>query len=62
MAAYEYQALDEKGHTRKGVLTGDTPRQVRQMLRDQGLVPLSIKAISENIVQGQTATSRKRIP
>ncbi len=62
MAAYEYQALDEKGHTRKGVLTGDTPRQVRQMLRDQGLVPLSLKAISENVIQGQAVTSRKRIP
>ncbi|MFW2440438.1 MAG: type II secretion system inner membrane protein GspF [Arenicellales bacterium] len=62
MAAYEYQALDDKGHTREGVLTGDTPRQVRQMLRDQGLVPLSLNALSENVVQGQVSTSRKRIP
>ena len=62
MGAYEYQALDEKGRTRKGVLTGDTPRQVRQMLRDQGLVPLSLNALSEKTEQGQINASRKSMP
>lgn len=62
MGAYEYQALDEKGHTRKGVLTGDTPRQVRQMLREQGLVPLSLNPLSDKSEQGQLNASRKRIP
>ena len=62
MGAYEYQALDEKGHTRKGVLTGDTPRQVRQMLREQGLVPLSLNPLSDKTEQGQLNASRKRIP
>ena len=62
MGAYEYQALDEKGHTKKGVLTGDTPRQVRQLLRDQGMVPLSLKPISETTEQGQVTVSRKRMP
>jgi general secretion pathway protein F len=62
MGAYEYQALDDKGHTKKGVLTGDTPRQVRQMLRDQGMIPLSLNPISETTEQGQISPSRKRIP
>ena len=62
MGAYEYQALDEKGHTRKGILTGDTPRQVRQMLRDQGMVPLALNPISEKTAQGQISPSRKRMP
>ena len=62
MGAYEYQALDDKGNTCKGVLTGDTPRQVRQLLRDQGLLPLTLNAISEKKVQGKTNPSRKRIP
>jgi general secretion pathway protein F len=35
MPAFEYQALDKVGNTRKGVLEGDTPRQVRQKLRNQ---------------------------
>ena len=38
MPAFEYQALDNAGRTKKGVLQGDTPKAVRQSLRDQGLV------------------------
>ena len=40
MAAFEYIALDERGKQKKGVLEADSVRQIRQMLRDQGLVPL----------------------
>lgn len=42
MAAFDYIALDAKGKERKGVLEGDTARQVRQMLRDKGLTTLEI--------------------
>ena len=42
MAAFDYIALDAKGKERKGVIEGDAARQVRQMLRDKGLVPLEI--------------------
>ncbi len=44
MAAFEYVALDAKGRERKGVAEGDTARQVRQLLRDKGLMPLQIEA------------------
>jgi len=44
MGAYEYHALDSNGKTRKGVLEGDAERQVRSMLRDQGLTPLKVVA------------------
>ena len=47
MGAYEYSALDPKGHRRSGVLAGDTARQVRQQLREQGLSPLSVDAVRE---------------
>ena len=47
MAAYEYKALDERGRERKGVLEGDSARQIRQLLRDQGLVPLAVDIASE---------------
>ncbi len=46
MAAFEYIALDSKGRERKGVAEGDTARQVRQLLRDKGLMPLQIEAAS----------------
>jgi len=42
MAAFEYIALDEKGREKKGIIEGDTQRQVRQMLRDKGMMPLQI--------------------
>ncbi len=45
MGAYEYRAITATGRTERGVRQGDSPRQVRQMLRDAGLVPLSVKAI-----------------
>lgn len=43
MAAFEYLALDAKGREKKGVIEGDTPRQVRQMLRDKGMTPLQLE-------------------
>jgi len=35
MGAFEFVAVDAAGRERKGVLEGDTPRHVRQMLREQ---------------------------
>ncbi|NJO15617.1 MAG: type II secretion system inner membrane protein GspF [Thioploca sp.] len=45
MSAFEYAALDKAGRTRKGVLEGDTARQIRQRLREQGLIPLAIEEV-----------------
>jgi len=45
VAAFEYKALDRGGRERKGVLEGDTARQVRQQLRDQGMAPLDVVAV-----------------
>ena len=42
MPAFDYQALDPRGRLKKGLLEGDSARQVRQMLRDQGLAPTSV--------------------
>lgn len=42
MAAFDYIALDANGKEKKGVAEGDTARQVRQILRDQGLTTLEI--------------------
>lgn len=47
MGAFEYSALDRSGKERKGVLEGDTARQVRQKLREQGLVPLAVDEAAE---------------
>jgi len=42
MGAYEYTALDVRGKERQGVIEGDTPRHVRQLLRERELLPVSI--------------------
>jgi len=46
MGAFEYQALDSTGKRRRGVLEGDTARQVRQKLREQGWIPLDVAEIA----------------
>ncbi|MGA0839112.1 MAG: type II secretion system inner membrane protein GspF [Pseudomonadales bacterium] len=46
MAAFEYTALDNRGRQSRGVMEADSLRQTRQMLRDQGLVPLSVTPAS----------------
>ena len=40
MGAFEYVALDTSGKERKGLIEGDTPKHVRQLLRDKQLLPL----------------------
>ena len=47
MGAFVYIALDTQGREQKGVLEGDTPRQVRQQLREQGLTPLEVNEAAE---------------
>ncbi|WP_286264519.1 type II secretion system inner membrane protein GspF [Thalassotalea atypica] len=42
MAAFDFQAVDSNGKTQKGVIEGDTPRHVRSLLRDQGLMPVEV--------------------
>jgi general secretion pathway protein F len=43
MGAFDYVALDNSGKEKKGVLEGDTARQVRQQLRDKGWMPLDVQ-------------------
>ncbi|MDG1207509.1 MAG: type II secretion system inner membrane protein GspF [Pseudomonadales bacterium] len=47
MAAFEYIALNDKGREQKGIFEADSSRQVRQMLRDKGLAPLTVTATKE---------------
>lgn len=47
MAAFEYKALNAKGKSVKGILEADTSKQIRQQLRDKGLVPLEVNKASQ---------------
>jgi general secretion pathway protein F len=63
MGAFEYTAVDATGRERKGVLEGDTARAVRQMLRDQSLLPLSVNEVlqTENRRERQQFSLRRGI-
>lgn len=61
MGAFEYQALDAKGKQQKGVIEGDSARQIRQKIRDQGWIPVSVDAVAEGKASpGDKATPGKR--
>ena len=45
MAAFEYIALDARGRQHKGLLEGDSARQVRQLLREKRLSPLQVEPV-----------------
>lgn len=47
MAAFSYRALDASGKTVKGVLEGDSERQIRSQLRAQKLKPLSVQSVGQ---------------
>lgn len=47
MSAFEYTALDQKGREKKGVVDGDSARLIRQQLREQKLVPLTVTEIKK---------------
>lgn len=51
MAAFEYKALDAKGRQRKGNIEGDNARQVRQRLKEQGLIPIELVESKELVTK-----------
>ncbi|MDE1235581.1 type II secretion system inner membrane protein GspF [Vibrio aestuarianus] len=61
MAAFEYKALDAKGKQKKGVIEGDNARQVRQRLKEQGLIPVEVLGTKAKAAkQEQSPFSMKR--
>lgn len=47
MAAFSYKAVNTSGRNKQGVLEGDNARQVRQQLRENGLIPLEVEQVAE---------------
>lgn len=59
MAAFEYQALTKDGRSTKGVREGDSARQVRQSLREAGLIPLSVDPVHSTEKNTQKISFRR---
>lgn len=54
MPAFSYKALTAKGKSKSGIIEGDNPRQARQLLREQALIPVEVKQVKE-----EQSTSKK---
>jgi general secretion pathway protein F len=65
MPAFEYVALDQSGKQKKGIIEGDTPRHVRQTLRDKNLIPLEVDSVTDakkkNTKEGQASFFKTKI-
>ncbi|HEX4045908.1 MAG TPA: type II secretion system inner membrane protein GspF [Gammaproteobacteria bacterium] len=44
MPAYHYIAIDQNGREQKGVIEAETEKHVRQLLRDQALMPVQVQS------------------
>lgn len=60
MGAFEYVAMDKSGKQAKGLLEGDTPRHVRQLLRDRNLLPVSVTEVAQREARRQRSFSLRR--
>ncbi len=60
MGAFEFVALDKTGKESKGLLEGDTPRHVRQILRERQLLPVSVTEVAKKESRRQSNFSIRR--
>ena len=61
MGAFEYQALDAEGKTRKGLIEADTAKQARQQLRGMSLMPLKLGVMSQTTLNGEIKSGGDKI-
>ena len=60
MGAFEYIALDKAGKQSKGLLEGDTPKHIRQLLRDRDLLPVSVTEVAQKEARRQRSFSFRK--
>jgi general secretion pathway protein F len=63
VAGFKYQALNTEGKLKKGVIESDSARQVRASLREQGLIPVEVDALTQVAsVPGRKRTLHRGLP
>lgn len=60
MGAFEFVALDKSGKESKGLLEGDTPKHVRQILRERDLLPVKVTEVARKESRRQSSFSMRR--
>ncbi len=61
MPAYQFTAIDTSGKQQKGVLEGDSARQIRQQLRDKALIPVAVHPVEQKDKHAQNQWFQKGI-
>ena len=60
MGAFEFVALDKSGKESRGLLEGDTPKHVRQLLRERQLLPVKVTEVTQRDSSRQKSFSLRR--
>ncbi|MDM1248051.1 type II secretion system inner membrane protein GspF [Acinetobacter sichuanensis] len=60
MPAYQFTAIDASGKQQKGVLEGDSARQIRQQLRDKEWIPVTVDAVEQKDKAQSTGFFQKK--
>lgn len=60
MGAYEFVALDKSGKESRGLIEGDTPKHVRQLLRERHMYPVRVTEVAQREAKRQTTFSLRR--
>ena len=57
MGAFEYVAYDKAGKETKGLIEGDTPKHVRQILRERHMLPVAVTEVAQKEARRQRSFS-----
>ncbi len=60
MGAYEFVAIDKSGKESKGLLEGDTPKHVRQLLRERQLLPVKVTEVARKESRQRSSFTLRR--
>ncbi|MGB5351999.1 MAG: type II secretion system inner membrane protein GspF [Woeseia sp.] len=60
MGAFEFVAMDTTGKESRGLLEGDTPKHVRQLLRERGLLPVQVTEVVRKESKKSTSFALRR--
>lgn len=61
MPAYQFTAINASGKPQKGVLEGDSARQIRQQLRDKALIPVTVEPVEQKNQHGSKRAFQKKM-
>lgn len=61
MPAYHFKALDDHGVVQKGLLEGDSARQIRQQLRDKQWTPVEVNPVNDRQSQSKNRYKKNRL-